>query len=177
MPVRRRVDKRRQAVTDEHEAWLQGDDKASGFVQYAPTDELAALWTQHSERIVAEHVALYPGTRPARWWQHESREPRRRLGGTGTPASDVLAYKPMYSYGLPVIWISQWQVRYYSGTAVDIHGSPIGGEVSIFKGVAIDPNDPPTFESEAAYLKRLGLFLAGEERRCRSSIATQHYVT
>jgi len=36
-----------------------------------------------------------------------------------------------------------------------------------FTGVAIDPNDPPTFESQAAYLKRHGLLLAGEERRLR----------
>lgn len=177
MPVRRRIDKRRRAVTDEHEAWLQGDDKASGFVQYAPDSELAALWTQHSERIVVEHVAAYPGTRPARWWQYQAVEPRRRLGGIGTPASDALAYKPTYSYGLPSAWISRQQVKYYSGTAVDVHGNPIGGALAIFRGVAIDPADPPTFESEAAYLKRHGLFLAGEERRCRASIATQHYIT
>jgi hypothetical protein len=29
----------------------------------------------------------------------------------------------------------------------------------------IDKDDPPIFESQAAYLKRHGLFLAGEERR------------
>lgn len=177
MPVRRRVDKRRQAVTDEHEAWLEDDDKASGFVQYAHDDELEALWHQHSERIVADHVADHPGTRPARWWQYSSPEPRRRLSGIGTPACDVLAYKPTYSYGVPSIWITQRQVRYYSGTAVDIHGGHIGGELTIFKGVAIDPDDPPTFESEAAYMKRHGLFLAGEERRCRSSISTTYYIT
>jgi hypothetical protein len=68
MPVRRRIDKRRAEVTDEHEAWLHGDDKASGFVQYAPDDELATLWAAHSDRIVIEHVTIYPGTRPARWW-------------------------------------------------------------------------------------------------------------
>jgi hypothetical protein len=78
MPVRRRVDKRKQAVTDQHEAWLQGDDKASGFIKYAPSDELAALWATRSERIVAEHVALYPGTRPARWWQYSA--PRIPVG-------------------------------------------------------------------------------------------------
>jgi hypothetical protein len=57
-------------------------------------------------------------------------------------------------------------VKYYSGTAVDIHGNPIGSRVpnNDFKGVAIDPDDPPLFESQAAYLKRLGLFLAGEAR-------------
>lgn len=187
MPVRRRTDKRRAEVTDEHEAWLNGDDKASGFVQYAPEGELAELWAAHSARIVAEHVVIYPGTRPARWWQYEAPrlplgtfpgcyydgklpEPRRRLGGTGTPASDVLAYKPIYSFGLPVIFITQCQVRYYSGLAVDIHGAPIGDRYpSNFKGVAIDANDPPTFESQAAYLKWRGLFLAGEERRLKKA--------
>jgi hypothetical protein len=72
MPVRRRIDKRRQKITDEHEAWLHGDDKASGFFQYAPSDELAALWSTHSDRIVAAHVAVHPGTRPARWWQYSA---------------------------------------------------------------------------------------------------------
>src|SRR5882762_9486731 len=171
MPVRRRIDKRRQEVTDEHEAWLHGDDKGSGFIQYAPNDELAALWATHSERIVADHVAVYPGTRPARWWKYEAVEPRRRLGGIGTPASDVLAYVPIFSCGLPSIWINQRQVKYYSGIAVDIHGIPIGERLpsNDFHGVAIDPDDPPTFESQAAYLKRHGLFLAGEERRLRKA--------
>jgi hypothetical protein len=82
----------------------------------------------------------------------------------------VLAYKPIYQHGLPAIWITPWQVKYYSGTAVDIHGTPIGSLVPTdFKGVAIDVNDPPRFESQAAYLKRLGLFLAGEERRLRKA--------
>jgi hypothetical protein len=40
---------------------------------------------------------------------------------------------------------------------------------SNFSGVAIDPNDPPTFESQAAYLKRHGLLLAGEERRLKKA--------
>jgi hypothetical protein len=170
MPVRKRTDKRRADVTDEHEAWLRGDDKAAGFVKYAPNDELAALWDTHSERIVAEHVKDYPGTRPARWWRCESPEPRQRLGGIGTPAFEVLAYKPIYSLGLPAVWIEPWMVKYYSGTAVDIHGAPIGSLVPTdFKGVAIDVNNPPRFESQAAYLKRLGLFLAGEERRLRKA--------
>lgn len=58
--------------------------------------------------------------------------------------------------------------RYYGGTAVDIRGNPIGSLIPTdFKGVAIDPNNPPRFESQAAFLKRQGLFLAGEERRLR----------
>jgi hypothetical protein len=171
MPVRRRTDKRREEVTDQHEEWLHGNDKASGFIQFAPHDELAALWNAHSERLVAEHVTLHPGTRPDRWWQYEAPEPRQRLGGTGTPASEVLAYVPVYSYGLPAVWISQWQVNYYTGIAVDVHGNPIGDPYpsNSFKGVAINPDDPPTFESQATYLKRHGLFLAGEERRLKKA--------
>jgi hypothetical protein len=38
-----------------------------------------------------------------------------------------------------------------------------------FKGVAIDADDPPMFESQAAYLKRHGLLLAGEERRLKKA--------
>jgi hypothetical protein len=170
MPVRRRIDKRRTDVTDAHEAWLHGDDKEAGLIPYAPDDELAALWDAHSERIVAEHVATYPGTRPHRWWQYDAPEPRRRLGGIGTPASDVLSCVPTFRYGLPWIWIERWQVMYYSGLAVDIHGAPIGDRYPrSFAGVAIDPNDRPRFESQAAYLKRHGLFLAGEERRLKKS--------
>jgi hypothetical protein len=184
MPVRRRADKRRAEVTDEHEAWLNSDDRAAGFVPYAPDDELAALWAVHSERIVADHVAISPGTRPHRFWQYSAPrlplgtfpgcyfdgklpEPRRRLGGIGTPASDVLAYVPIFRCGLPWIWVEHWQVMYYSGLAVDIHGAPIGDRFpnDSFKGVAIDPNDPPRFESQAAYLKRHGLLLPGEQRR------------
>lgn len=78
MPVRRRSDKRRAEVTDENEAWLVGDDRAAGFFNYATDDELAALWAAHSERIVAEHVADYPGTRPTRWWRYDA--PRMPIG-------------------------------------------------------------------------------------------------
>jgi hypothetical protein len=34
-----------------------------------------------------------------------------------------------------------------------------------FKGVAIDPDDPPSFEPQATYLKRIGLLLPGESKR------------
>jgi hypothetical protein len=125
MPVRRRTDKRRQEVTDEHEAWLHGDDRASGFIRYGPDHELAALWSAHSERIVAEHVTVHPGTRPVRWWRYEAVEPRRRLGGIGTPASDVLACVPVFLFGLPAVWISQWQVCQL--TMIVFRARPYGG--------------------------------------------------
>jgi hypothetical protein len=183
MPVRRRIDKRRADIDDEQAAWLEGDDKGAGFFKFIPDDELKVFWAVHSERIVAEHVTNNPGTRPTRWWEYSAPrialgtfrgcyfdgvlpEPRKRLGGIGTPASDVLGVVPTFSFGLPSVWISQWQVNYYSGIAVDIHGNPIGDRCpKHFKGVAIDPNDPPTFESQAAYLKRHGLLMPHEDRR------------
>ena len=53
---------------------------------------------------------------------------------------------------------------YYNGRSKDIHGNPIGTNYKEgdFEGVAIDPNDPPRYESEAAYLKRLNLLTPAE---------------
>jgi hypothetical protein len=62
-------------------------------------------------------------------------EPRKRTGGIGTPAYEVKCVKPIFSYGIPNVW------------------------------VGVDENDLPTFESQAAYLKRHGVLFAGEEKR------------
>jgi hypothetical protein len=37
-----------------------------------------------------------------------------------------------------------------------------------FTGKAIDPNDPPRYESQAEYLKRHNLFELGESRRLQA---------
>src|ERR1700727_4100928 len=78
MAVRAKKLKAKQQLTDEGEAWLDGDVKGAGFFKYSTDDELAALWAAHSERIVAEHVADYPGTRPTRWWRYDA--PRLPIG-------------------------------------------------------------------------------------------------
>jgi hypothetical protein len=102
--------------------------------------------------ILTEHIKDTPGTRPALWWRFDAprqpvgtfpgcyydgelTEPRKRTGGTGTPTHEVWCTVPVFSYGISDVWLG------------------------------IDENDPPTFESQAAYLKRHGLLLAGEERR------------
>jgi hypothetical protein len=73
---------------------------------------------------------------------------------------------PDFSYGLPTCWISQRDVEYYTGTARDMHGNLTNPKPSgTFKGVEIDPDNPPTYESQAAYLERHDLFLPGERRR------------
>jgi hypothetical protein len=70
------------------------------------------------------------------WWiDGKLPEPRKRTGGTGTAAYEVTSVGPSFDYGIPDCW------------------------------VGINQDDPPVFESQAAYLKRNGLLFAGEERR------------
>jgi hypothetical protein len=97
------------------------------------------------------------------------------MGGVGTPAHEVLNYVPSFFMGIPTLWVKQRDVECYNGRTRDIHGNPIekwkGGyyKEGDFKGVAVDPYDRPVFESQAAYLERHGLFVAGEKKRLRKA--------
>ena len=130
---------------------------------------LGVVWTRRS------------GTRPSCWWQFDAPrwqdddcfghgelpEPRLRLGGQGTPCHEVLNYAPEFERGVPTSWVDGWSIEYYNGRAIDVHGNPIGTEYhdGHFPAERFDPNDPPQFESEAAYLDRHGLLLPSERRR------------
>jgi hypothetical protein len=153
-------------LSDEQRAWLWGEDSGA-FRFFATADELEALWRQHSAEVVAAHVAESPGSRPERWWEYDAPAPRQRLGGTGSPAHECLAYVPHTAYGIPISWVSEWDVEYYNGRARDVHRKLIesGHREGDFKGLAPDPADPPSFESQAAYLRRNNLLLPGEEQR------------
>lgn len=147
MPRKRRVSKRREDLSEDAERWLRGEP--CGFFKFKAKKELAALWAEHGDRIVAEYIALYPGQRPDRWWQYDApriavgtypgcfwdgklAEPRKRLGGVGTPSHEAYNIVPSYPFGIPSSWVD------------------------------IDPENPPMYESQAAYLERLGMLLAGE---------------
>ena len=97
-------------------------------------------------------------------------KPRERLGGIGTPCHEVLNYAPSFTRGVPDQWVSQWDADYYNGRAVDIHGNRIGTEYheGHFLGPPIDPDDPPRFESQAAYLRRHNRLAPGEARRLKA---------
>jgi hypothetical protein len=131
-------------------------------------------------------VADHPGRRPSCWWACSAPRspigsypgcwydgklvlPRERLGGIGTPKYEVLAFMPEFYLGVPCHWVEGEEVAYYNGLALDVNGKRIGTEYrpGHFKGVAIDPNDPPVYEAQATYLERYGLFLPGERRRLR----------
>lgn len=49
MPVRRRIDKRRNALTPHEQAWLEGDRDNSGFVEFKSDDELQALFDAYGD--------------------------------------------------------------------------------------------------------------------------------
>jgi hypothetical protein len=142
------------------------------------------LWEACRDEVLADWIREHPGTRPSCWWRFDAPrwlddghpgwyfhnklpEPRRRLGGVGTPSYEVLRYVPSFRFGLPDRWVEPSQVEYYNGRSKDIHGTPIGTQYSEghFSGVAIDWSDPPRFESQAAYLNRHGLLAPAERRR------------
>lgn len=113
-----------------------------------------ALWEEHRDAALADWVKERPGTRPSLWWRYDAPrwnapkeyrdwcyvpmlpEPRLRLGGVGVTMREKFpAYSPHWPLGVP----DQWS--------------------------EIDAEDPPSFESQAAYLRRHKLFLDGEEAR------------
>ena len=70
----------------------------------------------------------------------------------GLLISSSLNYVPCFAFGLPVSWISPWDVSYYTGVAVDVNGKLINPNPSYtFKGVAIDANDPPLYRVRSIF--------------------------
>ena len=164
---------------------LTDAEERGDFAFHLLDDEyLKRTWVEHRRALLAIWLEDHPGTRPQIWWRLDApREPpgtrpgcyddgklelpRERLGGVGTPELEVFNVATDYWLGIPRSWVEAEDVELYSGTAKDVHGEIIMPEYigNDFRGVAIDPADPPIYESQAAYLKRHGLFLPGEERR------------
>ena len=148
MPVKRRKAKQRRVEVPANVVALLDDSEPRNTVRFFMTDsELRAAWNEVKDEILEAWAREQPGARPLHWWRYDAPEPRRRLGGIGTPAHEVSAHVEAYEWGLPTIWVTPADVD-RRGTA--------------FEGVAVDPEDPPSFESEAAYLNRHSLLLPGE---------------
>lgn len=151
---------------------------------------LVERWEQFHATLLELFIRKHPCARPVWWWnlsaprvgdstlrewgvaeehyawQPENRiaEPRRRLGGIGTPSFEVLNVGHNFTRGIPDQWVTEFDATYYRGIRRDIHGNLIGQEFvgNNFTGVPLDPNDPPRFESEACYLRRHNLLSARE---------------
>ena len=61
MPVKRRVDKRRAALSENEERWLRGQD--SGFIQFKPHEELVLLWPTHGDSEITD-LDMCKNTKP-----------------------------------------------------------------------------------------------------------------
>ncbi len=139
-----------------------------------PGHSVRELWEEWGQQILGRWTAERPGSRPSLWWRFDApamaevpacwadayftgelREPRRRLGGRGTPAHEAFECAPSFSKGIPTGWVWPEDVESFEDLE-DADGAP---------AVAFDPEDPPRFESEAAYLDRLGLLTPTERRR------------
>lgn len=118
--------------------------------------QFVALWMAQREEVLAGWIHSSPGTRPSTWWVLDAPRLteippgygawvlrhaihlRARVGGQGRPYNKVNTGSNA-PFGIPSHW------------------SPEG----------FDRNDPPTFESQASYLRRLGLLARGEALRLR----------
>ena len=148
MPTKRtRIGRRHRAdIAPEVLALLRDEPLPEGGnrfrYQHTPAAALRKIWGEIGAEILAEWVETSPGTRPCMWWRCDAPEPRLRLGGRATSAGEEC------SLGMPISWIGDFFID---------HGD--------FAGERFDPSAPPTFESQAAYLKRNGLLLEREGAR------------
>lgn len=103
---------------------------------------LKDCWEISKKELLSKWIQLFPCRRPWAWWKFESKEPRKRISGP-KPDYEIWGVAPSCNFGIPSQWIL-YQMDFNSGK--------------------IDPNDPPIYESEAAYLQRLDLLTPSEER-------------
>lgn len=125
------------------------------------------VWDAHKDAVLAEWARSNPGTRPTCWWKYDAPQElvegckgteyfayaaqRQRLGGRGEPAWLHINITPCFEQGVPAAWISREAAFRNKGRR--------------FIDASVDPTDPPTFEGEAEYLRRLQFFLDGERQR------------
>jgi hypothetical protein len=142
--------------------------KAETFLLAASSREKQfAVWRATKSLILTDWIKTKPCTRPWAFWDLDVTEIRRRVGGIGDLFNDWEDYGPYECYyGIPSAWVTAWDVESYNGKALDIHGKiiPSPWKDGDFTRVAVDPKNPPTFESEAAYLDRHDLLTPAEKR-------------
>src|SRR5262249_31380832 len=120
---------------------LQGQRSAWFYLELNDPATQRLLWEQHRDRVGAHHIQRFPGSRRKMWWKLSAPGPRRRVGGIGTPLFECSSYAANFVFGVPTDW----------RTAGD----------GFTRGTPLSEDDPPMFESEAAYLSRHDLLLRG----------------
>jgi len=54
--------------------WLRTG--SPGYLIYLETEHVKALWAEHGQSIIAEHIERWPGTRPPNFWRYDAPSPR-----------------------------------------------------------------------------------------------------
>jgi hypothetical protein len=131
--------------------WAKMSNTEPDFFNDAAATNAREIWETYRDDLIGTYVEQHPGRRPWGFWRFEApAEHRLRLGGKGDCIPDHVSDEvEEYWRGLPTYWIGEDRLMAWPELAA----------------YAIDPGDPPRFESEAAYLKRLGLLLPGEAER------------
>jgi len=119
-------------------------------------EEQELFWKINRKKILKDFIENHPGKRPYCWWCFDAPEMRRRLGGIGDPRFEHLGVSRSFSFGVPDDFVSQFEADYYNGKARHVNGGfiPCKWKEGDFKGVAVDPKNPPVYETELEYLTR-----------------------
>jgi hypothetical protein len=162
MPRKRRVNKAKAQLTSMEWQFLTDQPTADNFDRFALeidfNDNIERLWIENRDAILNEHISDNPGTRPALWWRFDApRSPIGTFPGCYWDSKLPEPRKQLAGSGTPA-HEAQAVVPSYS------YGIPAW--------FGADEDDPPVFESQAAYLKRHRLMLAGEEKRSDFEVET-----
>src|SRR3981081_3465879 len=126
MPRKRRVNRHKEQLTDAKWDFLRDKPMPKNFATFVLEIDfhgnMEQLWNQNRDVILGQHVKENPGTRPALWWRYDGprlpvgtfpgcyydgklHPPRKRTGGTGTPAHEVQGTVPVFEYGISTAWV------------------------------------------------------------------------
>lgn len=164
------------AVYDSQAARDAGENGLEYFLTVRDSHKLRELWALVRDELLGTWIKSSPGCRPWAWWAFTApREPlqlvagrlwreddrtaahRRRVGGIGDPQHEVMGCSLTFRFGLPTLWVEPWMVSEFPRSSPDLYAPGWAR--------AIDPTDPPQFESESTYLERHGLLTDAERRR------------
>ena len=153
---RTRVVTERRVTPGERDYFFTGNyDDPDVFLGIAGSEtEARELWEKVRDELLAEWIADYPGRRPWAFWKLDAKEQRRRTGGRGE-------VYPGYDH--PCNLLAGIPYRFMRQLDVDIFRSVNPKEERKYE--IYDPADPPRYESEPAYLDRLGLLTDAERKR------------
>jgi len=113
-------------------------------------------WPGNTEENAMErYISENPGKRPWPFWVEDDREKRRLLSGKLDPNASVYEY----SLGIPSVQITTGEDGFLeSWNKIDP------------RKTFYDPDDPPVYETQLAYLKRLKLLTSAEKKLLKSKI-------